>query len=206
MRKQTIIVLFLLAGLVLGCSPSPEQQATDTPAPTEIPTAEPTPEPTATIERIESGFYTRSENGWQVVYEDEMTMPVILPEDMTGGDLDFFQVMQYGFFKIFQADSDILSAYIEVPPGGLFRVVDFAVSSDQTVICLPPTVGDGTPVETIKFMPENGKVNFPPGPGNSTLFDLLPNLNDFVYTVIVINKTETPEQVTSISQIAMLCP
>jgi hypothetical protein len=206
MRKQTIVVLFLLAGLILGCSPTPEPQATASAEPTEVPTSEPTPEPTDTIERIESGFYTRSENGWQVVYEDEMIMPIILPEEMTGGDLDFFQVMQYGYFKIFQADNDILSAYIEVPPGGIYRVLDFAVSSDQTVICLPPTVGDRTPVENIKFKPDNSKVNFPPGPGNKTLFDLLPNLSDGIYTVIVIKDTFTPKAVSTISQIAMLCP
>ena len=208
MNIKDIIVLLTLSILTASCSSAELPAATEAPAPTQVPTEAPTeePQPTAKIERVESGFYRRTDAGWTPIYEDEMTSPVFLPEELTGGDLDFFQMVQYGYFSDYQADLSVLSAYVEVPPGGLFRMLDFAVSSDQIVNCLPQTIGDDTPIGGIKIMPVNGSVNFPSGPGNKSISDLLPAINDYTYVVLVLRAAVNADAVNPLNQLAMLCP
>jgi len=202
-KKVIIISLLLIPALISACSPAPAPEPTDTPVPTEAPT--PTPEPTATEERVESGFYTNAGGAWAPIYDDEMTGPVFLPEDMVGGDMDVFQLVQSGYFNAYEADSMVLSMYASVPPGGIFRVLEIQLAENQTVICLPEKVGD-TKIEKLSYMPSGGRVNFPPGPGNQSLADVAAELTGETYIVVILSEPVSGEAVNPASQLAMVCP
>ena len=208
MHKQSIIGLILVSLFVCSCGQSSAPLPTDTPTPTEIPTEEPTPEPqpTATAERVESGFYARQDGIWQIVYEDEMTGPVILPEELTGGSLAEMQQVQYGYFANYDAETNVLTAYTSVLLGGLYRMISFQLADDQTVVCLPETVGDDVAIDTIKFMPTNGKVGFPPGPGHKRINELLLVMHEGVYTVFVLETSINAAAINPLNQLAMVCP
>lgn len=207
MQRNAFVTLLILIFITTACGqptseqpePSPPTEIAATPAPTE------TPSPTDTPERVESGFYTHGESGWAPVYQDEMTVPVFLPEDMVGGDLDMMQRMQYGYFAAFDPDTNILTAHINVPPGALFRKLDFQLRDDQNVICLPDTVSS-TPIEDIQFMPNNGSVSFPAGTGKQAISDIEKDLHDGVYLVIVLPEAVTQDIANPVSQLAMVCP
>jgi hypothetical protein len=208
MNKNLIITLLTLSLLAAACSQPSAPLPTETALPVVEPTKSPTiqPQPTATEERIESGFYTRVDGSWNLLYEDEITGPVLLPEDLTGGDLAPMQLVQYGYFAAYDAESAILTAYTGDLFGGMFRKIKFQLSDDQPVTCLPETVGDGTPITNIKFMPNNGKVSFPPGPGNTKFANILPAMDDSVRLVMVLDAAVTADAVNPLQQLAMICP
>lgn len=208
MHKQSVMILILASFIVNGCGQAAVALPTDTPAPTEISTEVPTsePSPTATPERVASGFYARQDGEWQMLYEDEMTGPVILPEELTGGSLAEMQQVQYGYYADYDAETKVLKAYTAVLLGGLYRMISYQLTDDQAVICLPETVGDDVAIDTIKFMPTNGKVGFPPGPGNKRISELVPEMHDGVYTVFVLETTIDAAAINSLNQLAMVCP
>lgn len=208
MNIKPSIALFIFILIISSCSRPTPSLPTATVQPTSQPTLTQTPEPqpSPTIEHIETGFYTLSEKGWQPVYEGEMTGPVFLPDDFVGGDLDMFQIMQYGYFADYDSENEILSAYIELPPGGYFQIIDLDLNGLENVTCLPEIVSDDTPIEKVKFMPTNGKVNFPSGSASTAWPDILPMLDDTVYLVAVLETAVSADNPNPLAQLAMVCP
>jgi hypothetical protein len=76
-------------------------------------------------------------------------------------------------FLVIAAETSVLTAHSSVLLAGLYRMISFQLADDPTAICLPETVGDDVAIDTIKLMPTNGKVGFPPGSGNKRIADLL---------------------------------
>jgi hypothetical protein len=106
---------------------------------------------------------------------------------------------------VIAAETSVLTAYSSVLLGGLYRMISFQLADDQTVICLPATVGDDVVIDTIKFMPTNGKVGLPPGSGNKRIAELLSVLHDGVNTVFVLEKSINAAAINTLNQLAMVC-
>lgn len=203
MKNKPVIVLLTLSILIAACGQAPTPEPTATVPPTEVPTPE--PQPTATEVHVESGFYAYSDDGWMPIFEDEMTGPIFLPEEMFGGDTAAMQLVQYGYFSAYDAKSMIMSAYAKVLPGELYRKIDFQLSENQNVICLPEKIDDLS-ISELSFGPTNGNVSFPPGPGNQLFGDVLSALNDNSYSVIVLESPVDSEIANPVHQLAMVCP
>ena len=202
-NKVLIFSLISVLILINACSPEPDPAPTETPVATEAPTE--TPEATATEERVESGFYTNASGSWAPIYTDEMTGPVFLPEDMTGGDMDMMQLVQSGYYSDYDPDSMVLTIYAAVPPGGTYRLIEVQLTANQIVICLPEKVGD-TAIENLSYMPSGGKVNFPPGPGNQSIADIAEEISDQSFTVVILSEPVNDEAINPANQLAMVCP
>ncbi len=201
--KKHLFITTLLALLVLNaCSSAPEPQPTVTPIPTEIQTPE--PQPTATEVRVETGFYALAEDGWAVVYEDELNSPIFLPEDMLGGNVEDAQLIQYGYFIGFDAETSVMTLRVRVMPGVFYRDLEFLVDEGLMVTCLPEMIND-TPIQDITFMA--GKtLSFPPGPGKQPLADILPELNENSYLVPVLAAPVQAQEPNEIFILAGICP
>jgi len=208
--KFTILIALLTTALLIcGCAQpaaSPdivEEAAKEIVVPTEIPTQE--PQPTATETRIESGFFTYIGNVWATVYEDEMTFPVFLPEEMMGGDMENFQLVQYGFFSDYDTANLVLTIRAKVEPGELYRTLEFQLEEGQKISCLPETLSD-TPISDVRFMVSNGKVKFPNGMSQAAFSDILPALTDSSYMVVELAEMVQAETPNIITMHASICP
>ena len=80
-----------------------------------------------------------------------MNFPVFLPEEMVGGDMENFQLVQYGYFSDYGGGSLMLTMRVKVEPGELYRTLQFQLSEDKKVSCLPETLSD-TPISDARFM------------------------------------------------------
>jgi hypothetical protein len=210
MNKRTFTIatlLFIISMITASCAGStPSNQVVPTEMPDVDPTTAPTPQPqpTATPARLESGYLTLGNDGFVPIYQDELT-PFFLPEEMVGGDMENFQLIQNGYFVSYNTETAILTMNARVMVANMYRPLRFQLNTEQKVICLPETVA-GTPITDLSYMISNGKVSFPPGPGEISFLDILPDLTDSSYFVIVLADTVQPEQTNETTMIAAVCP
>jgi hypothetical protein len=210
MSKRSIVIsaiLFTYSMISTSCAGSPPSNQV---APTETPLVEPTiaptpqPQPTATPARLESGYLTLTNDGLIPVFQDELA-PFFLPEDMVGGDMDNFQLIQNGYFASYDSATSILSMNARVMVANMYRPLNFQLNQGQKVSCLPETVGD-TPIADLSYMISNGKVSFPPGPGEKSFDEILPYLTDASYLVVVLSEIVQPDQPNPATSVAAICP
>ena len=193
-------LLFILITVVLlsACAqPAPE--------PTPVPTLEPSPQPTATAVRVESDYYSYADGTWTKYYEDELTFPFFLPEDMEEESSQQYQMIQTGYFSAYDQTTRTLNMRVQVILARIFRDVQFQVDENTTVSCLPASI-DGTPIEDIHYMYSAKGVGFPPGPGNQKLSALLPSMTTDTYMVLILTDPVDPAVVNQVTQIAAICP
>jgi len=140
-NRPALSFLFILITVVLlsACAqPAPE--------PTPVPTLEPSPQPTATAVRVESDYYSYADGTWTKYYEDELTFPFMLPEDMEEGSSQEYQLIQRGYFASYDEGTQVLTMRSLVILARIFRDVQFQMDENITVSCLPASI-DGTPIE-----------------------------------------------------------
>ncbi len=199
-NRPALSFLFILITVVLlsACAqPAPE--------PTPVPTLEPSPPPPATAVRVESDYYSYADGTWTKYYEDELTFPFMLPEDMEEGSSQEYQLIQRGYFASYDEGTQVLTMRSLVILARIFRDVQFQMDENITVSCLPASI-DGTPIEDIHFMYSEKGVGFPPGAGNARFSDLLPALTTDTYMVLILTDPVDPAAINQISQIAAVCP
>ncbi|MHB8807117.1 MAG: hypothetical protein ACYC59_06000 [Anaerolineaceae bacterium] len=175
--------------------------------PTPIPTAEPTPEPqpTATEARVESDFYSYNEGVWTRYFEDELTFPFFLPEEMEGGDTQNYQMIQSGYFAAFDTETQVVSMRTLVIMAKMYREVQFQLDENLTVACLPAEV-DGTAMEELRFLYSAKGVGFPPGAGNHKVGEIIAGFNSDTYMVLILEAPVDPQAINLVKQIAAICP
>ena len=200
-------ILFTISMITASCAGSPPSNQV---APTETPVVDltvapkPEPQPTAPPVRVESGYLTLSNDGLIPVFQDELA-PFFLPEDMVGRDIDNFQLIQNGYFASYDSATSILSMNARVMVANMYRPLNFQLNQEQKVTCLPETVGD-TPIADLSYMISNGKVSFPPGPGEKSFDEILPYLTDASYLVIVLSEIVQSDQPNPATSVAAICP
>lgn len=174
---------------------------------TPIPTAEPTPEPqpTATEVRVESDYSSYNEGVWTRYYEDELTFPFFLPEDMDGDDSQNYQMIQSGYFAAYDAETQVVTMRALVIMARIYREVQFQLDESLTVACLPAEV-NGTPMEELRFMYSTKGVGFPPGAGNHKVGEIIAGFNSDTYMVLILEAPVDPQAINLVKQIAAICP
>ena len=206
MNPKTNAAFLIILIMTSACGQPNTVEPVDFEIPTEIsasvPTAEPLP--TATDTRLESGYFTFDNENSVPVYQDELT-PFFLPEDMTGGDMENFQLIQYGYFRSYDSESLELIMLSRIMTGNMYRELQIQLDENQKITCLPETLGD-TPITDLNFPISNGDVSFPSGPGERQFNDILPNLTKTSYFVIVLTETVQADQINSVKSIAGICP
>jgi len=175
--------------------------------PTPMPTAEPTPEPqpTATEARVESDYYSYIEGVWTRYYEDELTFPFFLPEEMEGGDSQNYQMIQSGYFAAFDAETQVITMRTLVIMAKIYREVQFQLDENLTVACLPAEV-NGTAMEELRFLYSAKGVGFPPGAGNYKVSEIIAGFNSDTYMVLILEAPVDPQAINLVEQIAAICP
>ena len=210
MIKRTFTIsaiLFSISMITASCAGlTPSNKVIPTETSVVDPTIAPTPEPqpTATLARVESGYLTLTNGSLIPIFQDELA-PFFLPEDLVGGDMDNFQLIQNGYFSSYDAATAILSMNARVMVANLYRPLNFQLNQGQKVTCLPETVGD-TPIADLSYMISNGKVSFPSGPGEKSFDEILPYLTDASYLVIVLSEIVQSDQPNPATSVAAVCP
>jgi hypothetical protein len=87
----------------------------------------------------------------------------------------------------------------------IYRDLIYQADENMHVSCLPEAMDD-VDITVITFMYTGGQVRFLPGPGNKTFAEILPDLNDSNYFVIVLVDPVQPDAVNAVSQLAALRP
>lgn len=175
--------------------------------PTPMPTAEPTPEPqpTATEARVESDYYSYNEGVWTRYFEDELTFPFFLPEEMEEDSSQNYQMIQSGYFAAFDAETQVVSMRTLVIMAKMYREVQFQLDENLTVACLPAEV-DGTAMEELRFLYSAKGVGFPPGAGNYKVSEIIADFNNDTYMVLILEAPVDPQAINLVKQIAAICP
>jgi len=199
-NRPAASLLFILIPVVLlsACAQA-------APEPTPVPTLEPSPQPTATAVRVESDYYSYTDGVWTRFYQDELTFPFMLPEDMEESSSQQYQMIQTGYFSAYDQATQTLNMRAQVVLARIFREVQFQVDENTTVSCLPASI-DGNPIEDIHYMYSEKGVGFPPGPENQKLSDLLPLMTADTYMVLILTDPVDPAALNSVTQIAAICP
>ena len=175
--------------------------------PTPMPTAEPTPEPqpTATEARVESDYYAYNEGVWTRYFEDELTFPFFLPEEMEEDSSQNYQMIQSGYFVAFDAETQVVSMRTLVIMAKVYREVQFQLDENLTVACLPAEV-NGTAMEELRFLYSAKGVGFPPGAGNYKVSEIIAGFNSDTYMVLILEAPVDPQAINLVKQIAAICP
>jgi len=134
-----------------------------------------------------------------------MTFPIFLPKEMMGSDMENFQLIQYGYFSDYDANSLVLTMRVKVMPGELYRTLQFQLEEGKKINCLPETLSD-PPISDVSFMVSNGKVKFPDGMNQAAFSDILPALTDSSYMVVELAEIVQAEAPNTITTLALLCP
>lgn len=198
-RSSSFLLIVLITVVLLSACTQPA------PEPTPVPTLVPSPQPTATAVRVESDYYSYADGVWTRYYQDELTFPFMLPEDMEESSSQQYQMIQTGYFSAYDQATQTLNMRAQVILARIFREVQFQVDENITVSCLPASI-DGNPIEDIHYMYSEKGVGFPPGPGNQKLSDLLPSLTADTYMVLILTNPVDPAAVNQVTQIAAICP
>ena len=206
--KLYTVFLFLLVpcSLVLlsACGPTTPEA---TPQPTAIPTSEATstPQATPTETRVESDFYFYRDGEWVRLYEDEITFPFLLPEDMQPEGSENYQMIQTGYFAAYDSDTQVMSMRALVIMAKMYREVQFQMDEGMVVFCLPAQIND-TPIEEISYLYNEKGVGFPPGPGNTTLGEIVSAFDTDTYMVLILDAPVDPLAINMVVRIAAICP
>jgi len=202
-RKFFFITLTLLLVFLSACGTTPQA----IPEPTAIPTsaATSTPQATATQARVESDYYFYQDENWVRLYEDEITFPFFLPEDMQADGSENYQMIQSGYFADYDADTQVLSMRALVILAKMYREVQFQLDESLSVSCLPAEV-NGTPIEDLSFIYSAKGVGFPPGPGSTAFEEVVARLNTDTYMVLILDAPVDPQAVNNVVRIAAVCP
>ena len=200
-RPASSLLFILITVVLLSACAQPALE------PTPVPTQEPTlkPQPTATEARLESDYYSYTDGIWTKYYQDELTFPFMLPEDMEEGSSQQYQMIQSGYFAAFDAETQVLTMRSLVVLARIYRDLQFQLVENMQVSCLPFSLND-TPIQDLKFMYSKNGVGFPPGPGNQPLADILPFLTTDTYIVLVLTDPVDPNAVNPVAQLAAICP
>ena len=203
MSKNTVflIVILLFTGILTACGPA----ATPEPTALPIPTNTPEPEATATAVRVDSGLLIYGADGWTTLYEDEITSPFFLPEDMSGDMALNNQMIQYGYFSDYQPDINVLTIYARLLLANFYRPVQLQLTDGQKAACLPEAIED-TSIEDITFLYSNSGVGFPPGSGSVVFGDVASTLNDRTYFVVVLDEPIQADSINAVTKLGLVCP
>lgn len=200
--KQIRASLFLILACgitLLSACGTPAPEPTATPVPTEE------PQPTATEVRVESNYFAYTDGEWTRFYEDELSFPFFLPEDMDEASSQNYQMIQTGYFAAYDPAAQVLTMRSLVIMAKIYREVQFQLDENLTVSCLPADI-DGTPIEEISYLYSENGVGFPPGPGNQKVGDVISNFSTDTYIVLILDAPVDPQAVNLVKQIAAICP
>ena len=194
------LFLILACGItLLSACGTPAPEPTATPAPTEA------PQPTATEARVESAYFSYTDGEWSRLFEDELSFPFFLPEEMDKASSQNYQMIQTGYFAAYDPATQVLTMRSLVIMAKIYREVLFQLDENLTVSCLPADI-DGTPIEEISYLYSENGVGFPPGPGKQKLGDVISDFSTDTYMVLILDAPVDPQAVNLVKQVAAVCP
>ena len=199
-QNRKLLFLTLACSIILfsACgTPTPEPTAT--PEPTEE------PQPTATEARVESAYFSYTDGEWSRLFEDELSFPFFLPEEMDEASSQNYQMIQTGYFAAYDPAAQVLTMRSLVIMAKIYREVQFQLDENLIVSCLPADI-DGTPIEEISYLYSENGVGFPPGPRKQKLGDVISDFSTDTYMVLILDAPVDPQAVNLVKQVAAVCP